>query len=267
MKNIIKIELIKIKGYVPFWIIGGVSIGLFLILSIMMGVIKMNVNVGGGVQEVGLERFMSFPNIWKTVTWLASWFNLFIAVLIIILIGNEYRFRTFKQHIIEGVTRNQLLFGKYFMSFAIALVFSFAVFFVVLIFGLINTKELTSELFFQNSHRILLYFLQSIAYMSFAIMITTLLRNTMLSFFVFIAYFIFEWILRVILLVFKLQAVNDYFPMKIITNLTPEPFGFSAAFKTNPTVTSPVLSISFLIFYIAIFIVISFWVINKRDMK
>jgi len=267
MKNIIKIELIKIKGYVPFWIIGGVSIGLFLIISIMMGVFKIDVNFGGNIQEVGLEHYMSFPNIWKTFTWLASWFNLFIAILIIILIGNEFRFRTFKQHIIEGVTRNKLLLGKYFVSFSIATIFSLTVILVVLIFGLINTKELSADIFFQNSYRILLYFLQSIAYMSFAIMITTLLKNTMLSFFVFIAYFVFEWIVRVILLVFKLQAVNNYFPMKIITNLTPEPFGLSEAFKTNPTLSNPTVSISLLVVYIAIFIGVSFWIINKRDMK
>ncbi len=266
MKNIIKIELIKIKGYTPFWVIGGVSIGLFLILSLIMGVFKIDMNLGGGPQKMGLDYFMSFPLIWNTTTWLASWFNIFIAILVIILIGNEFRFRTFKQHIIEGVTRNQLLLGKYFVSFAIALVFSFVVIIVVALFGLINTEEFTVKLFFENSHRVLLYFLQSIAYMSFAIMITMLLRNTMLSFFVFIAYFIFEWIVRIILLGFGLQAANSYFPMKIITNLTPEPFGLSEIIK-NPTVTSPIVSTSLLVIYISIFIGISFWIINKRDIK
>lgn len=267
MKNIIKAEIIKVKGFVPFWIISGVSMGLFVVLVVLMGVFKMDVMFGMESQEVSLKQFMSFPAVWNTTTWLASWFNLFIAALIIILVGNEYRFRTFKQHVIDGFSRNNLLFGKYFVATTIAFTFSLLVFLLSLIFGLVTTEEFSSELFFANMIRVPIYFLQSFAYMSFAIMLVTVFRNTMLSFFIFIAYFILEWLVRTLLFVFKVGEINNFFPMKIITNLTPEPFGVSNLVKTNPTLDNPAISYLLLAVYIALFIGTSFWVINKRDLK
>ncbi len=275
MKNIIKIEFIKIKNYTIFWVIAGVSLGMFLIISLIAGFFKIEFITQQSFEDMDLVNYFRFPHIWSTFTWIASWFNLLLSTLIIIIIGNEFRYQTFRQHVIEGLTRNELLFGKYFVSLVISFIFSIAVFLIVMFFGLINTENITAQMFFEKSYLLPMYFFQAFAYLSFATMIVVLFRNTMLSWFVFICYFIFEWFIRIILMIFKLKTINEFFPMKIITNLTPRP-KLAVSFSDNMSSQiqnvetsniSPVITISLLIIYIAIFIGVSFWIMNKRDLK
>jgi ABC-2 type transport system permease protein len=166
------------------------------------------------------DYLYQFPNIWEFFPWVASWFNLLLAILVIVMTGNEYTFRTFRQHVIDGLSRFDLLTGKGFLILAIAVYSMLMVLIFALLFGFIFTRDLTMAMFVQKTYILLVYFVQAVAYMSAGFLLVILFRNTALAIVLFILY---RLIIEPVFRLFFPPETRLYFPMKVISNLTPMP--------------------------------------------
>jgi ABC-type transport system involved in multi-copper enzyme maturation permease subunit len=167
-----------------------------------------------------IKKLYQFPNIWQFFPWVASWFNLFLAIVVILLVGNEFSHRTFRQNVIDGLSRNDLIRGKLILIFSIAVYTFLMVFIAIMIFGFINSDDYGLNAIFGNSYLLLIYFVQALGYMILGLLITVIFRNNALSIIMFILYFFpIEPIIR---LIFE-APTRRYFPIKIISNLTPMP--------------------------------------------
>ena len=214
MKKLFSLEKIKALSYPAFKTLMIIHFLLFF-LVILIGS-KMHFSVPG----FSIKGLYQFPNIWKFFPWVASWFNLFLAIVIIILVGNEFSFKTFRQNVIDGLSRNDLIKGKLILIFTIAVYTFIMVLLAILIFGIINTKNFSLDIIFENSYLLLVYFVQAIGYMTLGLMISIVFRNNSLSIIMFILYYFpIEPILRAM---FNTEA-RKFFPVKIISNLTPTP--------------------------------------------
>ena len=276
MKSIIKIELQKIKSYTGFWIISSIIIGLFIFTAVISGLFDIKFITEQTINEIDIKNYFRFPYIWNTFTWLVKWFSRLLALVIIILIGNEFNYRTFKQHLVDGLSRNQLLFGKFFIVLILTLVMFFTTSIIILAFGLSFTENLTFSLIIENSYFIFTSFLEAIAYMSLAMLVVLLLKNTALSIIVYLAYFLFEGLLRLIFRIIGFADTISYFPIKVFSNLTPytklsvalspefqgqadaikNPFDIGISYEFNVVLA---------IIYISLFIGLSFLIIKKKD--
>lgn len=269
IKKVISIELQKTLSYPVFWVFTGILLGLYLLFTLSTSYFEFNV-FG---TEVDIKNYFRFPHIWNTFVWIASWFNHIMSLIIIILITNEFNYRTFKQGLIDGLNRNQIVFGKIFDIFALAISFTFIIFLTSFVFGLINTDNFSN--IFGKAYFLGIYIIQTIALMSFAMLVSFLFRNTAVSIIVYIGYFIFEAIIRLIIRVAGFSFFQ-YFPMKIITNLTPRP---SLAVAVNqPDYSQYIQSIEnyneglnmgivilLAVVYIAIFNFFTFYIVRKRN--
>ena len=214
MKKLFKLEKIKSLSYPAFKTLMIIHFLLFF-LVILIGS-RFHFSIPG----FSVKGLYQFPNIWEFFPWVASWFNLFLAIVVIILVGNEFSFRTFRQNVIDGLSRNDLIRGKLILIFTIAVYTFLMVLLAILIFGIINTKNFSFEIVFENSYLILIYFVQAIGYMTLGMLLAIIFRNNALSIIMFILYFFpIEPIIRVI---FN-EGARKYFPIKIISNLTPMP--------------------------------------------
>ncbi|MCK5171179.1 MAG: hypothetical protein KAQ75_14975, partial [Bacteroidales bacterium] len=248
-----------------------------LFFLVILVVSRMHFSIPG----FSIKGLYQFPNIWKFFPWVASWFNLFLAIVIIILVGNEFSFRTFRQNVIDGLRRNDLIRGKLILIFTIAVYTLIMVLLAVFIFGLINTKNISFDIIFENSYLILIYFVQAIGYMTLGLLISIIFRNNALSIIMFILYFFpIEPIIRVM---FKAEARN-FFPIKIISNLTPTPEFLTMASEKSHTNASGTSSLDFSEIgllpeklpvgitvilaagYIGFFIALSTILLNKRNL-
>jgi hypothetical protein len=93
-------------------------------------------------------------------------------------------------------------------------------------------------------------FLQTLAYMFFALMLAVLFRRSGLAIIIFILYgIIFEWIITG-LLTFQLKmAPYSYFlPLQASDVLIPAPFGKNVFYPDTPSVTSLVVGIAAYLF-------------------
>ncbi len=216
MGRLLKIELIKIIHYTTFWVLSGITFGIYLFLLLIASQIKFN------VEAFDSNVYFRFPTIWQSIAYYSSWFNLLLALLIIILTGNEFNFKTFRQNIIDGLTRQELFISKLIIIILFAFTAFLISFFSSLIVGVIFSNEFGFSKIFTNSYFVFFYFIQAIGFMSVAFLISLLLKNIAASIVVFIGVYIFELIVRAY---FALISVSwgQYLPFNVLSDLCNPP--------------------------------------------
>ncbi len=227
MKSIILNEYTKIWSYTAFRVI--ILLHFILFFLVVLVTSRLDITIPG----FSTDYLYQFPNIWEFFPWVASWFNLLLAILIIVMTGNEYTFRTFRQHVIDGLSRSDLLTGKVFLIIAIAIYSMLMVLLFSLLFGFIFTRDMTAGLFVKKTYILLVYFVQAVAYMSTGFLLAILFRNTALAIVLFILY---RLIIESVFRLFFPPEARLYFPMKVISNLTPMPefLSISSGNKADP---------------------------------
>ena len=227
MKSIILNEYTKIWSYTAFRVI--ILLHFILFFLVVLVTSRLDITIPG----FSTDYLYQFPNIWEFFPWVASWFNLLLAILIIIMTGNEYTFRTFRQHVIDGLSRSDLLTGKVFLIITIAVYSMLMVLLFSLLFGFIFTRDMTAGLFVKKTYILLVYFVQAVAYMSTGFLLAILFRNTALAIVLFILY---RLIIEPVFRLFFPPEARLYFPMKVISNLTPMPefLSISSGNKADP---------------------------------
>jgi hypothetical protein len=214
MKNLIKIELIKTFGYPGFRTIILLHSILFLLVITIGSQINLN------IQGLRIDKLFAFPHIWATFSWIGSWFNLLLGIIVIILVGNEHQFRTFRKQLIDGLSRNQILYSKMVIITILALYALLIVLLTGFIFGLIYSNNISLSDIFEKTPFVLVLFVQSFAYMMLGMLFAFIFKSNALSIVTFILFFFpIEPILRV----FFPSQIDQFFPIKIISNLTPMP--------------------------------------------
>jgi ABC-2 type transport system permease protein len=213
MKKLFNLEKIKALSYPPLKTLMIIHFILFFLVILVVSQVHFTIP---GFSVKGLYQF---PNIWEFFPWVASWFNIFLTIVLITLVGNEFAYKTFRQNVIDGLDRTDLIKGKLILILTVALYTFIMVLVAILIFGIIFSKDFSFALIFENSYLILIYFIQAIGYMTLGLLFAILFRNTALSIILFLVYFPIEGIIR---LFFKAEF-RAYFPLKIISNLTPRP--------------------------------------------
>lgn len=234
MFAVIRNEITKTLSYRGFQVI--IILHFVLFFLVVLSTSGMDITVPG----FSTDYIYQFPNIWEYFPWVASWFNLLLAILIIVMTGNEYSFRTFRQHVVDGFSRSQLLSGKAFLILMTGIYTCLMVLLFTLIFGFIFTSDYSDGAFFRKSYILLVYFVQAIAYMSAGFFMAVLFRNTALAIIIFILY---RLIIEPVIRLFFPEQVRLYFPMKAISNLTPLP-EFLSIFSGKETVEGQVDTLS-----------------------
>lgn len=233
MLHLLKIEWLKVKNYKAFWV-----------FSILYSFAILGINYTGYyVNELALQSLpqsqlllgtpYAFPKVWQTVGWMSSWLLYFPGILFIMLLTNEFNFKTHRQNIIDGWTRMQFVSVKFVFAVLFAVVATFFNFLVALLFGSITTGSTFS---FQGIENVGYIFIQTVAYITFAMFLAVLLRRSGAAIAVFFLYgLIFEYLITV-LINFKLDLspIGYFLPLQVTDVMLPIPFGNSVIYKGAP---------------------------------
>ena len=144
MVKLLKIELKKIMTYKVFWILMGLYFT-FLILGILMAGFTINNWIDNLNQHSPIPfphvRFYFFPDVWQNITFFASIRFVLIlpAIVVIILITNEFTNKTIRQNIVNGMSRQEFLLSKLQLIFLISLLITFILILSIFILGIANT--------------------------------------------------------------------------------------------------------------------------------
>jgi len=274
MKKLFNLEKIKALSYPAFKTLMIIHFLLFFLVILVVS--RVHITIPG----FSVKGLYQFPNIWTFFPWVASWFNIFLTIVLITLVGNEFAFRTFRQNVIDGLSRNDLILGKLLFILTVAVYTFIMVLIAILIFGLINTDGITFSMILDHSYLLLVYFVQAIGYMTLGLLFAMIFRNNALSIILFLLYFPIEAVIR---LFFK-QELRRFFPLKIISNLTPRPEVLTMTSETaytNSQGTSSLdlteigilpedlplgITVVVAVGYIGFFIALSTLLINRRNL-
>ncbi len=276
MLKLLKIELFKAKNSVAFWVLAGMILILFITTAIGLAEMKIKMNLFYENTGIDTSNYFRFPYIWQTFTWIGGWFNHFFAVIIILLIGNEFSNRMIRQQIAMGITREQIFTSKLLFSMLISAIMPLIIILLSMIYGTKLTENFTFNNIFAQSYYVITYYLQILAYVSLAMLIVFLLRTTGLSLVLYVGYLMFEALFRFVLKnVLKLGDIIYFLPAKAMSQLTPRPsaeIAMSENLKmqvhlsdiTNPFSMGATTGIAF--FYIIIFWVAIYLIMKKSDL-
>lgn len=224
--------------------------------------------------------FYEFPTVWEYQGFVGNWLVFFfLGFVMLYLITSEVSNKTMRQNIITGMTRKDYFLGKLYTMIAISLVATIIYVLSSIIIGVIHTEGWDFGLLMDTNKAIIRYFLMCIGYMSFAMLVAFLVRKGGLAIFLYFAYIlIIEMILKwaVTFNIFiKMDNVPNslvnYWPLNVIEDLMPNPLlRFPTNFMNNSDINFDILlpvnhAIGFSVLYIAVFIALSWWIFNRRD--
>jgi ABC-2 type transport system permease protein len=263
MINLLKIEWLKIKNYTAFKVIA-----IFFLVGIVLangvayfGYQKISANTPAG-DFIGTFNPYSFTSTWQTTSYVSGFLLILPAMLILMLVTNEYTFRTNRQNVIDGWSRSEFISVKLLMVFLFAFISAIIVFITAISFAA-YTK--TSFSFHSVSH-VGYFFLKAITYNMFAVLISVLVKKTGFAIGVFFIYLVGENFISNILdfLSIKLRedktmdvgSLGNYLPMNASDGLLTFPDNPLKAFAKGVSPTDYTwLVLAFALFYIVLFIV------------
>lgn len=235
MKSLLSIEWLKIKSYRTFWVLTA----FFLVLlplwnyQVKNGMIKLG---GSGKDGINfLSQAYSFPEVWGNIGFWASIFVMFLSILVIILTTNEFNFRTHRQNVIDGWSRLQFYHAKTWLVIIFSLAATVYVFVTGLMFG-ISSGGGVGDMFAQTE-KLLYFFLLSVDYLGFALLLGLLIKRSGLAISMFLLYcLIIENILNGMLNWVFDNHPGNYLPLQASDEMLPLPlFGMVKSLVVQST--------------------------------
>jgi ABC-2 type transport system permease protein len=183
MKQIIYTEWLKVKNYRTFW----VMLLLALVIIPAGNFLVADKFSDNNFKQVGkmLGNPFSFPDVWLTVASMNSYNSLLFGLLLIILVTNEYTYRTNRQNVIDGWDRKQFVYAKLFWLVAISLVTLLIATISGTLIGIIYGEKSFS---LEGYQYMVYYFLQLNVMLTIALLIGVLVKRAGLGIVLFIAY-------------------------------------------------------------------------------
>jgi ABC-2 type transport system permease protein len=253
---LLRSELRKILPYRTVWVI------LLLYVLLLAGFVSVGGSVTVNGQQLG-NTLYAFPELWNRLAYVASYFNLLLGILLIILITDEFQFRTFRQQVIDGSSSAGLMQGKLAVSGLLALYGMLAVLAVGLFFGLTRSADTVGRAT-ETIGAVLLFGIQALGYLSIAALVAFLVRKSGLAF---LGFLLYCWIVEPLVRLTTSDTLDRYFPVKIFDSLTPTPGQELLSTVTGPSnALLPTQAAPLALVYIAGFWLLSYLLLRNRDL-
>lgn len=277
MKRLLSIELQKIWMNRSSKIL---TISYFVLLTSIALIASIKFDIGNFKFHLADMGIFNFPFIWHFNTYVASGFKLFLAVIIVSMMANEYSYGTLKQNLIDGLSKKEFITSKFLTVLVFAGVSSLFVFVVSFLLGLSFSSMNELDVIFMRMEYITAYFLKLAGFFSMCLFAGILVKRSAFSLGFIILWYIVEklgWLLIWYLSNDRELASKaiSVLPLESMSNLIKEPWTkLSVVRKAGNTLgiddfgNSDVSIVTALIvcFWIAFFVYFSHKILQKRDL-
>ncbi|MBP6432850.1 MAG: hypothetical protein KA319_13880 [Ferruginibacter sp.] len=206
MIKLLKIEWLKVNKYTGFILLTSFfALGVIAANYITYAVKKQVVDKVQGSQLLFSDSFYDFTATWQTTSYISSFFLILPALLIVILVSNEFTFKTHRQNIIDGWSRNDFLKVKMLFAFLLALASTIVVILTALTFGFLSGTSFSIKGFENIGY----FMLKAVSYNMVAILISLLVKRSGVAIALFFIYTIFENGVAMLLFVLAVNIKQD----------------------------------------------------------
>lgn len=247
------------------------SIALFAAIKFDIGPIQFHLADQG---------IFNFPYIWHFNTFITAFFKLFLAIVIVSMMSNEYSNKTIKQNLIDGLSKKEFILSKFLTVISFSLISTLFVFVVSLILGLAYSDYNEISIILTDLEFLVAFFVKLTGFFSFCLFLGVLVKRSAFALGFLILWQVFEGIIRGVMR-WKLfdgettDAIMGFFPLQAMFNLIKEPFSRLGAVQSVVNQMGEELSLDYAIhwyeilivlIWTAIFIYGSYAILKKRDL-
>jgi len=226
--------------------------------------------------ELGELGIFNFPVIWHITTFFASQFKFFFAIVVVSMVGNEYSNKTIKQNLIDGLSKKEFIFSKFytivFFSLLATLLISIATFCI----GMYYSSYTEASIIFRETEFILAYFIKLVGFFSLCLFLGMLVKRSAFALaFLFVLYileWIFYWILALIFNFEISEKIQNFFPLKSMYNLIEQHIQrmvmakFPEKIDMNYDYAVHWYEIAIVLGWTTLFVFLSYQLLKKRDL-
>ena len=202
----------------------------FILITFIALIASIEFNFGSVHVRIADQGIFNFPYIWHFNSYIAATLKLFLAIVIVSMMSNEYSNRTIKQNLIDGLSKKEFILSKFLTVMAFALISTFFLFVVSMILGLSFSDYTEISIIFSDMEYLLAYFVKLAVFFSFCLFLGMLVKRSAFALGFLFIWFILESIVFA-LMKFKFfkgtdvaENVAQFFPLESMSILVKEPF-------------------------------------------
>lgn len=277
MKRLLQIEFIKLWNNRSSRIL---IISYFVLLTSIALIAAIKFDIGPVKFHLAEQGIFNFPYIWHFNTFITAFFKLFLAIVIVSMMANEYSNKTIKQNLIDGLSKKEFISSKFLTVLVFAVVSTIFVFVVSMVLGLIYSDYNELSIIFSDLEFLLAFFIKLTAFFSFCLFLGILVKRAAFALGFLILWQVFEAFVRGILRwqffdSETTEAIMSYFPLNAMWNLIKEPFSRLGAVQSVANQIGESLALNYrvhgyelliVMIWTLIFIYLSYALLKKRDL-
>jgi ABC-type transport system involved in multi-copper enzyme maturation permease subunit len=277
MKRLLQIEFIKLWNNRSSKIL---IIAYFALLTSIALVAAIKFDIGPIKFHLADQGIFNFPYIWHFNTFVTAFFKLFLAIVIVSMMSNEYSNKTIKQNLIDGLSKKEFVLSKFLTVISFSLISTLFVFVVSMILGLIYSDYNELSIIFSDLEFLLAFFVKLMGFFSFCLFLGVLVKRSAFALGFLILWQVFEGFVRGMIR-WKFfdsettDAIMGFFPLNSMYNLISEPFTRLNAVQTVATQIGEKISLDYHVHWYeilivmgwtTIFVYLSYVLLKKRDL-
>ena len=235
MLRLLNIEIHKLKNSRASIIL---IVTYFMLLTSIALIAAIKFDIGPIQFHLAEQGIFNFPYIWHFNTFIAAFFKLFLLLVIVSMMANEYSNKTLKQNLIDGLSKKEFIFSKFYTVVLFAFISTLFVFIVSLILGLIYSDYNEMSIIFSDLEYLVAFFVKLLGFFSFGLFLGMLIKRSAFAVGAMLIWFIAESIGYNVLKwnVFRGTDIADqifqFAPLTAMWNLIDEPFSRLNAVRT-----------------------------------
>jgi len=258
MIRILKVELTKVVNYPTFWVIFGIHLLLLIPAVFAFESFVQSVAGGTGPDGVAIQTatpgvsIFNFPGAWHNLAYLASWFQFILVILFVILVTNEYTYKTLRQNIIDGLSAVEIIAAKEVLILFLTAVSTLMLFALTAALG----KPAEGVGMFDGVVAVPAYFMSLFLFLHLAYFLSSWLKKTGLV----IGMLIIYWIVEGIAGFWLPDSVSQLLPMNVRVNMLPNPLSEMMGLEAVANVS--LLNGGLCLAYAALFLGGNYWLLK-----
>ena len=278
MKRLLSIELQKIWKNKASRVL---TLTYFILLTFIALIASIKFDLGIFKFHLAEMGIFNFPFIWHFNTYVAAILKLFLAIVIVSMMANEYSYGTLKQNLIDGMSKKEFILSKFLTVVLFATVSTIFIFIMSLILGFSFSSYTESSIIFSGLSYLLAYFIKLVGFFSFCLFLGILVKRSAFALGFLLVWNIIEGIIKGVLS-FKLfpesttaSSIMQFFPLESMSNLITEPFSRLSVVKnvgkqigvdTIKNYNVELSSVLIVLIWTVIFVYLSYNTLKKRDL-
>jgi len=253
----------------------------FILITFIALFASIEFDLGSVHFRLADQGIFNFPFIWHFNSYIAALLKLFLAIVIVSMMSNEYSNRTLKQNLIDGMSKKEFVLSKFFTILLFSLISTFFLFVVSLVLGYSFSDYTELSIVFSDMEYLLAYFVKITGFFAFCMFLGILIKRSAFALGFLFIWWILENIANGILSwgIFResdmAEKIVQFFPLSSMSNLVIEPFSRLNVIQTAATQIGSELDKDYgvhwyqLLIVIAwtfVFVFLSYTLLKNRDL-